>query len=77
MDFKDEGSRILFLKYALPCGFTLVKRKVIERKTLNDAISNLAEGRVIGRPEKFFKTALSACKERQRKRERHSSTEIL
>jgi hydrogenase maturation factor len=62
MDFKDEGVRMLFLKYALPCGFTLVKRGVIPKKTLTDAINSLAKGKVSGHPEKLFKTALSSCK---------------
>ncbi|MFH1229126.1 MAG: HypC/HybG/HupF family hydrogenase formation chaperone [Candidatus Aenigmatarchaeota archaeon] len=62
MDFKDENARLLFLKYALPCGFTLVKRGVVSKKILTDAIESLATGKVNGRPEKLFKTALSTCK---------------
>jgi hypothetical protein len=62
MDFDGNSSRTLFLKYALPCGGTLVKRGVISSKFLNDTIKVVADdGEASGHPEKIFKTALGMC----------------
>jgi hypothetical protein len=62
MNFKDEKSRILFLKYALPCADTLVKRGFVEKRTVTDAIEDVTLGRKVGgHPERIFKTALKEC----------------
>jgi hypothetical protein len=62
MEFKDERSRILFLRYALPCAATLVKRGNVKGSLIRSAIADISLGRSVeGRPESFFKTALGMC----------------
>lgn len=58
----EERSRLLFMKYALPCAGTLVKRGDVKQEyadMLMDAVKNgkrIPEG-----AERIFKVALAAC----------------
>jgi len=62
MDFKNEDAKSLFLRYALPCGYTLVKRGIVTKSFLKETIRNIAEGKKVrGRPEKIFSTAILMC----------------
>jgi hydrogenase maturation factor len=62
MNFKNDESRLLFLKYALPCADTLVERGVVSRKLIKESIKNISINKKIsGHPEKIFKTANSMC----------------
>ncbi|OGI12401.1 hypothetical protein A3K64_01050 [Candidatus Micrarchaeota archaeon RBG_16_36_9] len=62
MDFKDDSSRVLFMKYALPCSPTLVKRGSVSRYEIKKLIKIISQGeKVSSSPEKLFKTAYSMC----------------
>jgi len=62
MDFKNDSSRMLFLKYALPCASNLVKRGSVSNKLIEKSVRNLSLNRKLnGHPEKFFKIAYAMC----------------
>ena len=62
MKFKDNETRLLFLKYALPCAPTLVKRGLVSQYEIKNLVKNISQReKVLTRPEKIFKTANSMC----------------
>ena len=76
MDFKNDSSKILFLKYALPCAGTLVKRGSISNKLIEESVRNLSLNRKLsGHPEKFFKTAYAMCEKIARRANKKSIDE--
>jgi hydrogenase maturation factor len=78
MDFKNDSSRILFLKYALPCAGTLVKRGSISNKLIEKSVRNISLNRKLsGHPEKFFKTAYAMCKKIARETNKKSINESV
>jgi hypothetical protein len=72
MRFRDDKSRILFLRYALPCAATLVKRGNVKAGLIRKAITDVSLGKPIeGHPEKIFKTAISMCNRIARRKARN------
>jgi len=62
MDFKDDKTRLLFFRYALPCSTTLVKRGFLSKKVVNKLIENLSLNKEIQKDfEKNFKIANWMC----------------
>jgi hydrogenase maturation factor len=61
MEFRSDKSRLLFLKYALPCAATLVKRGKVSAKLVKDSISDVSNGKIKGHPEVMFETANEMC----------------
>ncbi len=58
----EEGSRNLFMRYALPCAGTLVKRGTIKQEHVDILIDIVKNNRYIpDGSEKIFKVAFSAC----------------
>lgn len=58
----DESSRILFMKYALPCAGTLVKRGSVNQKYVDQLVGIASKGGKIPKDaEKIFKVAFAAC----------------
>ena len=58
----EEKSRLLFMKYALPCAGTLVKRGSVTKEYINRLIEAVKNNAVIPKnAEKIFKVAFSAC----------------
>lgn len=54
--------RLLFLKYALPCAGTLVKRGAITQDYLDDLVHTVSEGKVPAEDaESIFKVANAMC----------------
>jgi hypothetical protein len=73
MRFKDEESRVLFLRYALPCAATLVRRGAVKGSLIKKAIADVSLGKPIeGYPERVFKTAIDMCNRIARKKGRKS-----
>ena len=61
MEIKED-SRLLFMKYALPCAGTLVKRGQVAQKDVDRLINIVKNGGKIPKDvEKIFKVAFSAC----------------
>lgn len=57
-----EKDRILFMKYALPCAGTLIKRGVVDRNSIESLIDAVKKGKEIPiGAENIFKVAMSAC----------------
>lgn len=76
MDFKNDSSRMLFLKYALPCADTLVERGAVSKKLIKESIRNISLNRKVnGHPEKFFKTAYAMCEKIARRAKKKSIDE--
>ena len=76
MDFKNDSSRLLFLKYALPCADTLVERGAVSKKLIKESIRKISLNRkVSGHPEKFFKTAYTMCEKIARRTKKKSIDE--
>lgn len=62
MNFKDYSSRLLFLKYALPCSDTLAERGLVTGKSIKELVKSVSlNEKVKGQPEKIFKTANVMC----------------
>ena len=58
----EEKSRLLFMRYALPCAGTLVKRHIMTQKQWDDLIDAVKNGRKVPKDsEKVFKVAFAAC----------------
>lgn len=58
----SQADRLLFLKYAVPCATTLVKRNSISQKEYDELYSKAKSGVVPGgEPEKIFKVAYAKC----------------
>ncbi|MBI3190587.1 hypothetical protein HYZ41_02700 [archaeon] len=58
----EPNSRMLFMKYALPCAGTLVNRGVVGRDRIERLIDTVKENSEIPRDtEKIFKVAFAAC----------------
>jgi hydrogenase maturation factor len=77
MDFKNDSSRMLFLKYALPCADTLVERGTVSKKLIKDSIRSISLNRKVSRhPEKIFKTAHAMCEKIARRARKKSIDEI-
>lgn len=57
----EEKSRVLFMKYALPCARTLVKRNQVTQEEVDALIELVKKGVVPDGTEKIFKVALAAC----------------
>ncbi len=58
----EENSRVLFMKYALPCAGTLVRRGKVSREYIDrliDIVKN--NGKIPKDAEKIFVVAFSAC----------------
>ncbi len=55
------SDRILFLKYALPCAGTLVKRGSVSQEEWDDSIRNLSNGHAKPGAENTFKVATAFC----------------
>jgi len=54
--------RLLFLKYALPCANTLVKRGTVSKEYVDKLIKEVARNKVpVENAEKIFKVATSMC----------------
>lgn len=58
MIIKDK---MLFMKYAVPCAETLVKRGAITEGQKQDMILLVSSGKTIEHPEKIFKVAYAMC----------------
>ena len=57
-----EKDRMLFMKYALPCAGTLVKRRSITQEKWDELIAIVKNGdRIPEGSEKIFKVAFAAC----------------
>jgi hydrogenase expression/formation protein HypC len=62
MNFENDESRLLFLKYALPCADTLVERGFVTQKSIRELIKNISLNKEIKEhPEKIFRTANFMC----------------
>ena len=61
LKFDSNDTKNLFLRYAIPCGNVLVKRKTISKDKLDKMKVNLINGRDIRDIEKTFKVASSMC----------------
>ncbi len=62
MRFSDEKARALFMKYALPCAETLVKRGIMKGSEAGGLMEKAASGMEMPKgSEKIFKTALREC----------------
>ena len=62
LEFASEEDKLLFLRYAIPCGFTLVNRGDIEQSYLEDLSRRAASGDVADiDPEDTFKIAVRMC----------------
>ena len=60
MEIED---RALFLKYALPCAGTLVKRGVVSQAHVDHLVALVSEGHVpVEKEEEMFKVANAMCK---------------
>lgn|SRR3989338_3463198 len=57
----DEKSRLTFLKYAVPCAGTLVKRGTITQDHMDSLREAVKSGQAPKGAERIFKVALSAC----------------
>jgi hydrogenase maturation factor len=58
----NEKSRLLFMKYAIPCANTLVKRGTISQEYVDMLMDAVKNGRQLPKDaEKVFKVAFSAC----------------
>jgi hydrogenase maturation factor len=58
----EEKSRLLFMKYALPCAGTLVKRGNITQEFVDNLIETVKNSEPLPKnSEKIFKVAFSAC----------------
>jgi|SRR3989344_595458 len=58
----EKNSRILFMKYALPCAGTLVRRDIVSKEYIDNLIEAVKNNQHIPKDaEKIFKVALSAC----------------
>jgi len=63
MDFEDEKARLLFLRYALPCAETLVKRGIISKEYIRKLMKNVSFNEEVPKnSERIFKTAVLMCK---------------
>jgi hypothetical protein len=61
MEIRGED-RILFMKYALPCAGTLVRRGIVDRDRIERLVDLVKENREIpSGEEKIFKVAFAAC----------------
>jgi hypothetical protein len=68
MKFKDEASRKLFFRYAVPCSETLAKRGVITQKYQRSLVSSIVLNKKIPKDaEKIFKVASSMCEKTAKK----------
>ena len=68
MRFSDEKARALFMKYALPCAGTLVKRGTVKGSEARDLMEKASSGIEMPKgSEKIFKTALRECEKIARK----------
>ncbi len=57
-----ESDRLLFLKYAVPCATTLVKRNTLAQKDYDSLLAGIINGKLPqGEPEKIFKVAFAMC----------------
>lgn len=62
IEFASEEDKLLFLKYAVPCGITLVNRGDITEAFLEDLSSKTASGDIADvDPEETFKIAVRMC----------------
>lgn len=58
----EEKSRLLFMKYALPCSRTLVKRNQVTQDEVDKLIDIVKNNKEIPKnAEKIFKVAFTAC----------------
>ena len=58
----NPADRLLFLKYAVPCATTLVKRNTLAQKDYESMLASVISGRPpAGEPEKIFKVAYAMC----------------
>jgi len=68
MQFKDEESRKLFFRYAIPCSETLAKRGVITQKYQRSLVRFIILNKKIPKnAENIFKIASSMCKKTAKK----------
>lgn len=58
----NQNDRLLFLKYAIPCATTLVKRKSLPENEFEKLVLSVSNQKVpAGEPEKIFKVAFALC----------------
>ncbi len=58
----QEESRLLFMKYALPCAGTLVKRGKLAQQDIDELINIIKTGSAVPEgAENIFKVAMAAC----------------
>ena len=68
MKFKDEASRKLFFRYAVPCSETLAKRGAITQKYQRSLVKFINLNKKIPKDaEKVFKIASSMCEKTAKK----------
>jgi len=68
MKFKDEASKKLFFRYAVPCSETLAKRGVITQKYQRNLMKSiLLNKRIPKNSENIFKVASSMCEKTAKK----------
>lgn len=68
MKFKDEASRKLFFRYAVPCSETLAKREVITQKYQKSLVKSVILNKKIPKDaENIFKVASSMCEKTAKK----------
>jgi hydrogenase maturation factor len=68
MKFKDETSRKLFFRYAVPCSETLAKRGVITQKYQRSLVRSVILNKKIPKnAENTFKVASSMCEKTAKK----------
>jgi hydrogenase maturation factor len=78
MKFKDKGAKMLFLKYALPCSETLVKRGVISQNYRKKLIKVVFLNKKIPEnSEKKFKTANIMCEKIAKKLGKKAIDEVI
>jgi hydrogenase maturation factor len=61
MDFKDDNSRLLWFRYAAPCGKIFVKRGIINKKYFDNLINAVAKNEIPNDAEKTFEFAMKMC----------------
>jgi len=62
MDFENEKARLLFLRYALPCAETLIKRGIVSKDYIRKLMKNISFNEKIPKDsERIFKTANLMC----------------
>jgi len=59
--FDSTESKELFLKYAIPCGNVLIKRKKLSKEKINEIKEKLLKGKEVRGIENTFRIAANMC----------------